>query len=137
MPNALHMRTKEEIAAIKRERQAELREAIRRRKAFDHGELVRVKFTGIIDPQVPLEFNFEGRNFGPYESGNVYEVPTNVVHHINSLEYPEYRDEVDTVTKMRRSVRTAGRQRFSMVPLAGTEPPVKPKQPEPVQPAAA
>lgn len=92
--------------------------APRKRKKVEFGPSVRVQFMNLEnpgsekEPSPELRFNFEGRNFGPFVSGNYYDVPELVVEHLNNLSTPVYQFRNDPVTNQPVSTVTGKRNRF-------------------------
>ena len=82
----------------------------------ENAALARVKFMNVESPGVDIRFNFEGVNYGPLEDGEIYELPEEVVDHLNSLSTPRMEYRPDPATGQAKSVMTGRNHRFSLVP---------------------
>jgi hypothetical protein len=85
-----------------------------KRKKFDFGPKVHVKFQNIENPKAGIDFNFEGRKFS-LQDGEELDLPQAVVDHLNSLQVPNPHFEIDPKTGQGRSVTTYN-NRFAVIP---------------------
>lgn len=64
----------------------------------------------------PAEFTFQHKGYVLY-NGKDYDLPIDVVEHLNNLKYPEYKLDVDQRTGQSRSLLTGYKHRFFCVPI--------------------
>jgi len=64
----------------------------------------------------PAEFNYQGKGYVLY-NGTEVSLPVDVVDHLNSLKYPEYKLEHDEATGQMVSKLVGYKHRFFCVPL--------------------
>ena len=88
-----------------------------KKKSFDFGNPVRIQFMNNETPGVDVSFNYEGRHFGPLEDGQEYDLPQNVVRHLNSLSTPRMEYRADPATGQMKSLSIGTVHRFSCHPV--------------------
>jgi hypothetical protein len=64
----------------------------------------------------PLEFTYQGKGYVLYD-GTEVSLPVDVVDHLNSLKYPEYKLDKDDATGQMVSKLVGYKHRFFCVPL--------------------
>lgn len=81
---------------------------------------MRVRFYNNEFPEVALDFTFvsdKGKIYRYHlEPGKVYNLPKEVVDHLNSLSYPRYKLYEDKETGQVYSKQVGERKRFTLVP---------------------
>jgi len=85
-------------------------------------EVRRVKFMNNEDPDLDVTFSFQGKNMSEPEQyrlypGQEYDLPKDVIEHLNNQAYPIYRTEPDPVTGQTKHVRTGMFNRFTCHPV--------------------
>ncbi|MBI5844756.1 MAG: hypothetical protein HZB23_08840 [Deltaproteobacteria bacterium] len=80
----------------------------------DLGPLIMVKFVNIESPGVDIRFNYQGKDYGPLSDGEVYELPREVVKHLNGLSTPRLEYRIDPATGQARSAMTGRLNRFAL-----------------------
>jgi hypothetical protein len=85
-------------------------------------QTMKVKFLNNEDPDLDLAFSFQGKDMDQPERyhlypGQVYELPKDVIDHLNSQEYPIYRAELDQQTGQVRHTRSGSFNRFTCHPM--------------------
>jgi len=83
---------------------------------------IKVKFINNDQLGLPLDFSYMGpRDKEPrryhLESGRVYELPKDVVKHLNSLSYPVYEMRTDSETGGMKSMVIGRQNRFVCLPV--------------------
>jgi len=81
----------------------------------------KIKFMNNEDPEVDLAFTFITKN-GTSETyrlypGYEYELPTDVINHLNSLAYPVYQTQIDSETQQIVHKQVGSHNRFSCHPM--------------------
>ena len=88
----------------------------KKKAPVDLGPDMHVKFTNVETPGAGVEFTYQGRGF-ELEDGKTYDLPEDVVHHLNSLSTPRYGWVMDPETQQKVSRKVGVNSRFSCVPI--------------------
>lgn len=81
----------------------------------------KIKFMNNEDPSADLAFTFVTKDGQPeryrFFPGFEYEVPADVVRHLNSLAFPVYQEEIDQITGQTTHKQVGSFNRFSCHPV--------------------
>ena len=78
--------------------------------------LVEVTFTNVEFPGADLAFTYERHKYHLFH-GQKYKLPISVIEHLNNLQVPEDKYDIDPSTKQVTGISKGLRNRFSCVPI--------------------